>query len=105
MFKPNFEISNKLLQNLKKISNLAAELKHRSISSNSYLEFRKSAMALSSFSSTSIEGNPLPLSEVKKIINKNPKILRDSEREILNYNEALNYIHNLMERESMTIVP
>jgi Fic family protein len=53
------------------------------------LELEKRARVLSAHSSTSIEGNPLPLTEVKKILKNRPEHLRDTEREVLNYNQAL----------------
>jgi hypothetical protein len=49
--------------------------------------------AVSSFASTSIEGNPLPLTDVKRILKNKPQNIRDSEREVLNYNEALKEIN------------
>lgn len=52
-------------------------------------EFEKVALAVSSYASTSIEGNPLPLTEVKKILKSKPASIRESEREVLNYNQAL----------------
>ena len=44
---------------------------------------------MSAFSSTSIEGNPLPLTDVKRILKNRPEHVRDSEKEVLNYNKAL----------------
>lgn len=51
------------------------------------------ARALSTHASTSIEGNPLPLTDVKKLLQSNPAYLRDTEREVLNYNHALQKIY------------
>ena len=53
------------------------------------LELERTAREVSSYASTSIEGNPLPLTEVKKILKSQPIHIRDSEREVLNYNQAL----------------
>jgi Fic family protein len=53
------------------------------------MELEKTARAISTYASTSIEGNPLPLTEVKKILKSKPTHIRDSEREVLNYNRAL----------------
>ena len=49
-------------------------------------------MSLSVHSSTSIEGNPLPLTEVKLILKNKPENLRNSEKEVINYNDALIYL-------------
>ncbi len=47
------------------------------------------ARALSSYASTSIEGNPLPLTDVKYLLKTKREARRDTEREVLNYNQAL----------------
>ncbi len=52
-------------------------------------EFERRAREISAFSSTSIEGNPLPLTDVKRILKNRPENVRDSEKEVLNYNKAL----------------
>jgi Fic family protein len=49
----------------------------------------KRAREISAYSSTSIEGNPLPLTDVKRILKNKPENARDSEKEVLNYNKAL----------------
>lgn len=53
----------------------------------------KLACEVSSHASTSIEGNPLPLTDVKRLIKLNPKNLRDTEKEVLNYNNILKKIN------------
>lgn len=84
-----YEISAKLLENIKNITRQIAELNHQKFSKLVLLDLEKSALAQSSFSSTSIEGNPLPLTEVKKILKSRPNQIRNTEREVINYNEAL----------------
>ncbi|MFH1369491.1 MAG: Fic family protein [Elusimicrobiota bacterium] len=49
---------------------------------------------MSSYSSTSIEGNPLPLAEVKKILKNHPNHISDSQKEVLNYNKALLWLNS-----------
>lgn len=51
------------------------------------------ARSLSTHASTSIEGNPLGLTDVKRILKHRPEHIRDTEREVLNYNEALEFIY------------
>ena len=89
MFKPNFTITQKLLENIKQIAVLVAELNHKSFPNVILLEMEKTARAVSSYSSTSIEGNPLPLTEVRRILKNKPENIRDTEQEVLNYNRAL----------------
>ncbi len=78
-----------MLKSIKAIAIKINELNRYPHSNIVLTELEASAIAISAFSSTSIEGNPLPLTEVKKIIKARPKNIRDSEREVLNYNDAL----------------
>lgn len=89
MFEPKFNITSKLLQNIKRIGVIVADLNNRHFSRLTLVKLERTAREVSSHSSTSIEGNPLPLTEVKKIIKNKPEHLRDSEKEVINYNQAL----------------
>ncbi|MBU1200362.1 Fic family protein [Patescibacteria group bacterium] len=89
MFKPKYTITDKLLSQIKQVNNLVIELNQQRFPSVVLMEFQKIARAISTFASTSIEGNPLPLTEVKKILKSRPQHIRDSEQEVLNYNNAL----------------
>ncbi len=89
MFKPKYTITDKLLSQIKQINSLVFELNQQRFPNLILMEFEKTARAVSTFASTSIEGNPLPLTEVKKILKSKPEYIRDSEQEVLNYNNAL----------------
>lgn len=89
MFSPKYTITNQLLLNIKRISTLVHDLNNRRFPKVILLEMEKAAQAVSTYASTSIEGNPLPLTEVKKVLKSKPENVRDSEREVLNYNQAL----------------
>ncbi len=95
MFKPQYSITAKLLENIKRIAVLISDLNNKSFPKTVLVELEKNARALSAHSSTSIEGNPLPLTEVKKILKNNPTHIRDTEQEVLNYNLALEYLNKL----------
>lgn len=88
-FAPRYTITDRLLANIKRVSMLINELNNRRFPHVVLVEFEKAAQAVSSFASTSIEGNPLPLTEVKKILKSRPAHIRESEKEVLNYNQAL----------------
>lgn len=94
MFQPCYTITHRLLEHIKRINTLVGELNNRQFSVVVLAAFEKIAQSLSSYASTSIEGNPLPLTEVKKILKSQPNHIRDSEREVLNYNNALLELHN-----------
>ena len=89
MFKPKYNITDKLLSQIKEINSLVIKLNQQRFPNVVLMEFEKTARAISAFASTSIEGNPLPLTEVKKILKSKPEYIRKSEQEVLNYNNAL----------------
>src|SRR3989344_4524998 len=89
MFNPRYVITDRLLANIKRVNSLVNELNNRRFPHVVLVEFEKVARAVSTYASTSIEGNPLPLTEVKKILKSKPTHIRDNEREVLNYNQAL----------------
>ncbi len=89
MFNPRYRITDLLLANIKRINALVNELNNRRFPHVVLVEFEKVARAVSAYASTSIEGNPLPLTEVKKILKSKPGYIRESETEVLNYNQAL----------------
>ena len=98
MFKPKFTITNKLLLNIKNINSLIFDLNNRHFSNLILVEMEKLAREVSSYASTSIEGNPLPLTDVKRLIKTNPKNIRDTEREVLNYNKILKKINSSLKK-------
>jgi len=102
-FNPSYTITGRLLANISRINVLVNELNNRRFPHLILVEFEKSAQAVSVFASTSIEGNPLPLTEVKKILKSKPEYIRDSEREVLNYNHALGYLCSLLEKEKLRL--
>lgn len=103
MFQPKYTITNRLLENITRITTLVAELNMRRFPHLVLLEFEKSARTLSTFASTSIEGNPLPLTEVKRILKSKPEYIRDTEKEVLNYNEALQELNEKLTKGDVTL--
>ena len=101
MFTPKYAITNQLLANIKKIYSLVQELNNRRFPKIALAEFEKTARELSTHASTSIEGNPLPLTEVKKLLKSKPENIRDSEREILNYNQALTALDQQLKKDHL----
>lgn len=103
MFNPKYSISNQLLENIKQINLLISKLNHRQFPKIVLLELEKIAQEVSTYASTSIEGNPLPLTEVKKILKNKPQNIRDSEREVINYNQALESLGKLIAKKDLTL--
>jgi Fic family protein len=103
MFSPKYTITDKLLANIKRINALVTELNNRRFPRVVLVELEKAARAVSSYASTSIEGNPLGLTEVKKILKSTPAHIRVSEKEVLNYNEALNNLNKKLEESKVAL--
>ena len=78
---------------MRQIGEAIGEIKKSNITDNNLVKLKYEAKILSSFASTSIEGNPLPLTDVKRILKHTPSQIRDTEKEVLNYNKALIYIN------------
>ncbi len=100
MFKPKYTYTNKLVENTARIREIVATLNEKKFPYTVLVELEKNAKILSSFSSTSIEGNPLPLTDVKKILKTLPENIRDTEREVLNYNNALEKLNEKIKTNS-----
>jgi len=103
MFSPKYTITDKLLANIKRINVLVMELNSCSFPEIVLMEFEKEARMLSTFTSTSIEGNPLPFTEVKKVLKSHPKNIRDTEKEILNYNQVLGKLNRQLVQKGITL--
>lgn len=103
MFQPKYTITDGLLANIKRINTLVDELNNRRFPHVVLVELEKTARAVSAYASTSIEGNPLPLTEVKKILKSNPAHIKDSEKEVLNYNQALHNLNKKLEEGNVKL--
>ena len=103
MFKPKYTITDKLLSQIKQVSSLVVNLNQQRFPDLILMEFEKIARAVSAFASTSIEGNPLPLTEVKKILKSKPEYIRNSEQEVLNYNQALIDLNKKLESSKIQL--
>jgi Fic family protein len=103
MFTPRYTITDQLHANIVQINQLVRDINDRRFPKVILVEFEKSAQALSTYASTSIEGNPLPLTEVKKILKSAPAHIRDSEREVLNYNQALETLNLQLAQDQLDI--
>lgn len=96
MFTPRYQLSTPLLNNIVKIKNVIAELNDQKFPELVRARFEKDSYAISAHASTSIEGNPIPLTDVRRILKNTPTHIRDTEKEILNYNKALEYLNTLL---------
>ncbi|MEK7577606.1 MAG: Fic family protein [Patescibacteria group bacterium] len=103
MFNPKYTITDQLLANITRINNLIRDLNDRRFPKIVLVEFERTAREISTYASTSIEGNPLPLTEVKKVLKSTPANVRDSEKEVLNYNQALETLNQLLQSNKLEL--
>ena len=95
-WKPEYRISDKLLLIIRGIGESIGEIKAYHLPDTALAKLELNARELSSFASTSIEGNPLPLTDVKQLLKNRKENIRDTEREVLNYNNALQKLYRLV---------
>ncbi|MEZ4615124.1 MAG: Fic family protein [Caldilineaceae bacterium] len=93
MFQPIYHISPRLLDTIKRVTVLVHELNKWQLSEPQLAALRSEALVTSTYASTSIEGNPLSLTEVRRILKSRPAHIRQSEREVLNYNAVLEELY------------
>lgn len=100
MFKPNFNITNKIAHYLTEIAEARTIIFNTPLIPKWEIDLRRQALIKSTHASTSIEGNKLSLEEVSDLMigRKITAILKDK-KEVLNYFEALRYLDNLKKKE------
>ena len=92
-FTPQYTITNKILNNIKDINKLVVELSNKRFPQPILYQLNLEAGYVSTHSSTSIEGNKLGLTDIKRILKNNPRNLETSEKEVINYNNALEFLN------------
>lgn len=103
MFRPRYTITDRLLANIKKINSLVLELNNKKFPKVVLYELERRAREISTFASTSIEGNPLPLTDVKHILKTRPEHITRSEQEVINYNQALEQLNQRLQQGSVAV--
>jgi len=103
MFTPKYTITNQLLANITQIGTLVGDLNNRRFPKPVLATLERIAREVSSHASTSIEGNPLVLSEVKEIIKLEPVGRNDSEKEVVNYNLALGTLERGLKSDNLEL--
>ncbi|MGI9228887.1 MAG: Fic family protein [Gammaproteobacteria bacterium] len=78
---------------MRRIGEALGEIKSLGLNRRSLAALKLEARELSTYASTSIEGNPLPLTDVKRLLKKRSKHVRATEKEVLNYNQALQSLY------------
>ena len=93
MFEPKFTYTDKIVNYIAKIASAKEIINNAKIIPLHDTQLKQDALIKSSHYSTSIEGNPLNLDEVKTLINNNQEATTKAEREVLNYFNVLNHLN------------
>ncbi|MBC8389271.1 MAG: Fic family protein [Actinobacteria bacterium] len=100
MFKTNFKITNKIIKHIADISAARELILNASLLPQWEVKLRRDAIAKMAHHSTSIEGNPLTLEQVKKLLIGNKIAAWEKDKnEVLNYVRVLEYIDKLGEKK------
>jgi Fic family protein len=97
-----YKITEKLLKTISNIHVQVQKFELKKYNSVVLAEFDFTARSLSAFASTSIEGNPLPLTQVRQILKNSPKEKRQTEIEVLNYNATLVWLNQRLNSKGTT---
>jgi len=104
MFKTNFKITNKIINHIVDISAARELILNASLLPQWEVKLRKEAIVKMAHHSTSIEGNPLTLEQVKKLFIGNKIAAWEKDKnEVLNYVRVLEYIDKLGEKKAKEI--
>ena len=97
MFEPQFTYTNKIVDYIAKIASAKEIIINAKLIPLYDTQLKQEALIKSSHYSTSIEGNPLKLEEVKTLINNNQEPTTKAEQEVLNYFNVLNNLNRYSE--------
>lgn len=89
MFKPKYQLSKKLIQNITQIERLYGQLEGLKLPPSLQLNLERKNLIYSSYVSNSIEGNPLSLPEVTNLLLDDRVPVNRDEKEVRNYFEIL----------------
>lgn len=91
---PKYQITDELLKTIAEIESLRSQVAHSRILPEREIELRHRATVEATHSSTAIEGNPLNLKQVEKVLADGTVLTRHqyAEIEVRNYKKALDHI-------------
>ena len=98
MFEPQFKYTDKIVKYIAQIASAKEIISNAKIIPLYDTKLKQDALIKSSHYSTSIEGNPLNLEEVKTLINNNQKPTTKAEQEVLNYFNVLDNLNKYSDK-------
>ncbi|HEY0196899.1 MAG TPA: Fic family protein, partial [Methanobacterium sp.] len=103
MFQPNFQYTSKMVNTLVEITSARDMIVNSYIIPKLELSLRRDTLIKSAHSSTAIEGNPLNLDEVDRLLQGQRVVaLEKSKQEVLNYLDVLRNIGDYQEDDKIT---
>lgn len=103
LWQPQYTITDTLLRTIRQIGEAIGEINTYNFTNATLAKLQLQARQLSAYASTSIEGNPLPLTDVKQLLKTNRGKLRDTEQEVLNYNNALQGLYDAVGNKTVSV--
>jgi Fic family protein len=104
MFKPKYTITDKMLNNISGIIAAREFVEQAKLIPKWELKLKKEAQIRNAHSSTSIEGNPLTLEQVRALAeHKNVIATEKDKKEVLNYLKALDDIPKYAKKETIDV--
>ena len=94
MFNPNYHITPNILKDIKQIGILIGEFNSTNLNLFVENKLKFNSRSHSVHASISIEGNPLNLTEIRSLLKNSSKNLKDTQKEVVNYNNALDLVFN-----------
>jgi Fic family protein len=103
MFKPNYRVTDKILNHLTEIA-IAREIVEKArLVPKWEVSLRREALIHSAHSSTHIEGNTLSLEEVSQLaLGREVSAIRKDKQEVLNYLEVLSHLEKYVPKKNFT---
>jgi len=103
MYKPNFQYTNKIVDNLTQIAAARELILNSPLIPQWGVTLRREAMIHSAHSSTSIEGNRLSLEQVSELaLGKDVTAMRKDKQEVMNYLKVLENLNKHTTRKKIT---
>jgi Fic family protein len=102
-FEPKYKITDLLLNNITDINRRVVQLNNKRFPKPILYKLNTEANYISTHASTSIEGNRMELTDVRRILKNSKKNIKDTEREILNYNNALKYLNDCIKQKNINL--
>jgi len=90
---PQYTISNKLLLTIREIGESIGAIKAQNLTQTTVAKLALNARALSSYAST----------DVKRLLKTRKENIRDTEREVLNYNNALQTLYKSVSQDRFAL--